>query len=154
MNSLTVHLQRSENDAAEMTIEVDANGFSGHGSAWFSLAGLERSLAAFEEFPISADRRPLIAGGDWNDDASKLLKERVHISVKPLGGLGQLVMTVKAIESIHDYEVRDMGFSVCTDLLIDYSELGEFVSGMRELIAGTLPTLRLEFPGSSRERVG
>jgi hypothetical protein len=154
MRSITASLKRDDTDGVELAVQVKADDFAGSGSAWFSLEGLRKSLAAFEAYPIKADEIPTISGGEWSGAADSLIREDVHISVRPLGVLGQLVMSVKAFKPIHDYEFRGIGSGVSVDLFIDYEELNTFVRGMYTLVAGTSPILVFEIASTPSGRIG
>jgi len=140
MNSLSVSLRRDDDDedTAKVEVEVVSEQFSGLGSAWFSIHQLSQALSEFEAFPINVDKIPAIAGGYWNNDATELIHEHVHISVRPLDSRGNLVMNVKVFSPYVEYSREKMGRGACCDYLLDYEALKEFCEEMRHLISGSL----------------
>jgi len=144
MNVLTVSMQPDEDGTVELFVEIRAGRFSGHGSAWFNLQALSKSLEAFEEFPLNIDRVPVISGGYWNEAATQLVQEHVHLSVSPLDRLGKLVMTIKAFTPTAAHSGQVIGCGVVCDCLIDYEGLRNFAENMRRLFAEDVPMIQFE----------
>lgn len=131
---------RDEDGAAKLSLENTAGYFYGRGEAWFSLEYLSDSLSKFEKFPIDPIDKPLISGGIWNDDGSEIIREHVHISVKPTDRRGGLVMTVKTSGN-DDYGLSRGGYC---DYIFEYEGLREFCEKMRKLICGDVSIIEFD----------
>jgi hypothetical protein len=127
-------------------VEIKGDFLSGRGSAWFHTSALAQFASDLEAMPLSSDHPPSISGGYWNHDASKLIHEHVHLSVRPLNQVGSLVMRVKAFTPASNptYSELGLGCGVAGDFLVEYEWLAQFARRMRGLIAGREKVIELE----------
>jgi hypothetical protein len=144
MNSLTIHLQPDADGSAELTVDVRAAHYAGSGSAWFDTKVLSDFAAKLEKFPLDGADVPTLAGGYWNRDATELAQEHVHLSLRPLGNTGTLVMKVKTFAPTSNPDFGSIGLGLCCDLLIDYESLRKLATGMRDLLAERRTSAQIE----------
>jgi hypothetical protein len=141
---IRVSLGAEDDGTGELFVHVQACGFAGQSSAWFDLSLLEEQVRRFLEYPLRADNPPSITGGYWDKDAKNIEQEHVHLSVKPEGLTGDLMLLARLAVSLGDYDDRKIRYSVSVELRINYERLGAFARDFIRLIHGEIEEALLD----------
>jgi hypothetical protein len=145
MHTIALSLQRDDG-SVELAVEVKGGCLAGRGSAWFDTAALSQFASDLEAMPLRGDQPPSISGGYWNQDASQLVQEHVHLSVRPVDQVGGLVLRLKVFTPASNptYAEIGLGCGVAGDFLVSYEFLAQFAQAMRGLLAGSQKTIEFE----------
>lgn len=135
---LRVSLKAEGDGSGELFVYFKAEGFSGHSSAWFDLASLEKEIEKFLAFPLPADNYPSIKGGYWNRDFTHLEQEHVYLSANPKGGTGNLVLLVRLATPSENTGNAERRFCASGELRASYEQLTEFVRDFKLLLHGAM----------------
>ena len=138
MNSLRLMFEEDDDHTGELFAEVSANGFSGHGSAWFDCANLLSLIERLNEYPIPKDNFPVIKGGFWDSSTGdvKLKQEHLHLSFYPIESRGQIGVRVRLSQEEWPDTRKDSVHKVDVEFNSSYEELSKFASRFRQLIEG------------------
>lgn len=86
---LKIQLHHDDDGTAGIIAEVNNDGFSGKGEAWFNLSDISSFATQLEAFAKSLNNPPIIEGGHWNGEgelSEKLLSLRLYpISTHRIG---------------------------------------------------------------------
>jgi hypothetical protein len=136
MNYLKLRWESDDDGTGELFAEFEANGFSGHGSAWFDKISLIEKIKNFEDYPISDEKHPTIEGGFWNEkkDAG-LSQEHLHISVYPIDSRGNLGVRIRVAEELWPEDRKNSQHYVGVEIVTNYKDIGKFAKNIRELLS-------------------
>jgi len=104
MNSILLSLKRSDDNSAELFVSLKYNGFEGMGSCFVDLKNFLERAQRFAVFPLPNDRSVCVEGGYFNEDMSGLKQTHLHISARPIDGLGNLALDIKVAVPIEKGE--------------------------------------------------
>lgn len=141
VDKIIFNLIRDEEDE-ELELVVDAYSSSFHiqGCAFFSGNTLRDSISKFRNFPIVKDDPPCISGGYFSDEGRTLISEHIRIAVVPIGGVGRLMMRVKAFLPDPEYWKEGFGRGGQFDYRVTYEGLNQFVRKSEQLVGGEIST--------------
>jgi len=129
----------------QLFAQFEANGFSGHGSAWFDLKTLEEEAKNFAEYPLRDDRPALISGGIWSGSGSPTLKEEhLHISAHATNARGGIGLRVKVVEVILERGGGEIPHFASVELRVTYEKLRVFSNSLAALIRGEVSKVVVE----------
>ena len=132
---LRLTLEPDDDGTAELQAHVVANGFSGHGSAWFDITQLVdfgEALAA--AFPL---REPLeLQGGYWPGPGRKAAEVHLGLRVYPIDGRGTLGCEVRLAARAREPDgVLD---ALQVELVTSHAAVQRFAMQLRQLAQGEL----------------
>jgi hypothetical protein len=133
-DGLRLRFAMDEDGTGALQASVRSQGFSGHGSAWFGVAQLERFASALAAYPLTEEARTGLAGGYWKDD--RLEQVHVGLSAYPLGPTGHLGVRVRVATALGPSERPESQHVTEVELQTTYHELERFSGELRELLAG------------------
>lgn len=135
-NALHLQISLDDDGTAELFARVEANGFSGYGSAWIHpdrLAKLGFNLA--KAFPLKDTLE--ISGGYWSrSEPTTLEQEHLALAFYPVEGRGVVGCQVRLASPLGPEERAANRHSVQAELLTSYHELQQFAEALTELAAG------------------
>jgi hypothetical protein len=143
---LRLRLETDPDGTAELFVEVAHAGFSGVGSAWFSVQQLcEFGQRLQHVYPIPQGTSLDLMGGYWNSSApASLTQKHVGISFYPVGGTGTVGVRVD-LQAPLDRDDRPVSrSSVGVELRTLYEPLRLFGAGLVALAQGRLETVALD----------
>jgi hypothetical protein len=134
-DSLRIQIYLDDDGTAELSARVEANGFSGAGSAWIHSQDLTRlAISLGQEFPL---RETLgISGGEWIGAPAVLEQEHLGLSFYPVGGRGVVGCQVRIASPVYAGDRPQAKHVVQAELLSSYQELQEFALALRRLASG------------------
>ena len=125
---LHLRLEADSDGSAELFVEVANAGYSGVGSAWFSVQELcEFGQRLQQTFPILQGTSLDLAGGYWStSSAASLTQKHVGISFYPVGGTGTVGVRVELQSPLHRDDRPFSQSSVGVELKTLYEPLRSF----------------------------
>ncbi len=142
MNYLKFTFKPDDDGTGELFAEFSANGFSGHGSAWFDKQNLCDISKEFEQYPLPTDKKPTIEGGYWgNEKPAQLSQEHLHISAYPIDSRGNLGLRIRATTDLCTDERKESQHFVAVELKTNYSAMERFAKDLQKLVTGTIKEL-------------
>jgi hypothetical protein len=118
----------------ELFARFEANGFSGHGSAWFDLKTLEEAARSFGAYPLRHDQPAIISGGVWSgSEPPTLREEHLHISAHATDARGGIGLRVKVVEVVLERGGREVPHSASAELRVTYEKLSTFSKSLAAL---------------------
>ncbi len=90
--ALRLTLKQDADGTGELCAEVQVNGFSGVGAAWFNIAEiLDFGQRISRTYPLLPEQTYELQGGYWSREQQGSL-EHVHLGIRfaPVGALGQI----------------------------------------------------------------
>lgn len=130
-------LKPDTDGTGELSAEVDVNGFSGLGAAWFNIA----EIAAFGKtlantYPLLPERTYELKGGYWSSAVRSEL-EHVHLGMHfyPVGSLGKIGCRVHLAAQLESASVAPE-YAVTVELRTHYEELRAFGASLVALTEG------------------
>jgi hypothetical protein len=94
MNSLLLSLKRSDS-SAELFLSLKYNGFEGTGSCFLDVTDFLERAQRFALFPLPNDGSVCVEGGYFNEGMRGLKQTHLHISARPMDGLGNLALEIE-----------------------------------------------------------
>jgi len=94
--ALRLTLKQDADGTGELCAEVQVNGFSGIGAAWFNIAEIrDFGQLISRMYPLLPEQTYELQGGYWSREQQGRL-EHVHLGIRffPVGALGQIVCRV------------------------------------------------------------
>jgi len=131
---LRLEIDHDDDGTAELFAHVEANGFSGHGSAWFDtreVAGLSAQPA--QAFPLQTPVE--IKGGYWIRSEPVLKHEHLALKFYPAGGRGVVGCQVRIASVLAADERPERQQVLHAELLTSYQQLQEFAVALGRLAA-------------------
>lgn len=123
---LSLQIYLDDDGTAELSAQVKANGFGGHGSAWIDpreLGAIASTLT--EAFPLK--EMVCICGGYWSGaNPATLTQEHLSISFYPVEGRGVVGCQVRLATPLDRDDRKSRKCSVQAELLTSYEELRRF----------------------------
>lgn len=145
MPTLRVVYEPEDEWHGELRAWVEANGFAGHGAAWFPRQALDEFCDSLSAYPLSADRPPHLQGGYWDREAAKLTDVHLSIRVDILSPTGRLALSVVVADRIGGGGgPPGSAHEAKTWFDIGYNDLSRFQAQLRKVLAGTVDEARLE----------
>jgi hypothetical protein len=135
-DALRLQISLDDDGTAELFARVEANGFSGYGSAWVHAEELsELGFKLAQAFPL---RETLgISGGYWSQsEPSTLEQEHLALAFYPVAGRGVIACQVRLASPLLPEDRPAGRHSVRAELLTSYQELQQFAGALAELAAG------------------
>lgn len=128
---------KAEGDGTgELFAEFDAGGFSGRSSAWFQLSHLADQAKKFAQYPLLSGNKPCISGGFWNNDATKIEQEHLHISAYPTNTRGDIALFVMLAVPRDDPNRPGLLCSASVEINASYEQMAKFSRDLESLICG------------------
>jgi hypothetical protein len=135
-DSLSLQIHLDDDGTAELSAQVQANGFGGHGSAWIDpleLKSIASTLA--EAFPLK--EALCIRGGYWSGaNPATLTQEHLAISFYPVDGRGIVGCQVRLAAPSDREDRESRKYSIQAELLTSYEELRRFAKSVTLLSTG------------------
>jgi hypothetical protein len=147
-------LSQDTDGTGELTAEVNVNGFSGTGSAWFNIG----EIAVFAEalgktYPLLSDGIYELKGGYWKAAApGKSELEHVNLGMRffPVGSLGEVGLRVQLAQWLESASAAPE-YSLAVELRTHYEELRAFGRSLLALANGESNEALLACSGASQE---
>ena len=137
MGHLRLQLASDGDGTGELFVAFEANGFSGHGSAWFDVANLAEAATQFAKYPLPKNPLVCIAGGNWSDKLPlALVEEHLHISAYPTNARGGICLRVKTIYTLTGDGQRESKYFASAELRSSYEQLRHFSNALIALTRG------------------
>ena len=141
---LRLTLERDHDGTAELFVEASCDGFAGRASAWFNPDQIRGFATSLEQFPITADKIPLLEGGYWDKHARGKLKEcHVSLRVSQLNQRGIIAVRVQLASPGYPDD-RESPQHVSLAIRTDYASIQEFARALAALASGTRDEAVLE----------
>lgn len=118
----------------ELCASIESVGYSGRGTAWFSVNQLHSFCAALGEYPISSNSPPSLQGGYWSDDGTVLVQTHVGLIIAPYDSRGSLLVSVQLSSPIGELESHDLHRTLATHFRTDYPSLAKFRASLLALV--------------------
>lgn len=145
MGYLRLQLESDDDGTGELFAVFEANGFAGHGSAWFDLTDLAETARQFEQYPLPNDPPVCIAGGYWNNDKPATLKEeRLSISAFPANSRGGIGVRVRSAYEATMADGRASLHSVSVEFCASYEQMAQFSRALIALAHGEVKEVVLD----------
>lgn len=130
-NSLSISYEPEDPWHGHLTANVEADGFKGRGSAWFSVDSLRAFVTAMDALPISVGSEPKLEGGQWGEKGV----EEVHLGLRivPFDGTGTLQVQCTFAEPTHS-NTSTFTNSLRLAFLIKYGDLQRFRASLTPLL--------------------
>ena len=145
MNELKLTWVPDDDGTGELFAEFKANGFSGHGSAWFDNIDLIQETKKFEGYPILDSNRPTIEGGFLTQEKNaKIYQEHLHISVYPIDSRGKLGVSIRAATELLAQDRKESQHYVGVEMQTHYEDISRFAKQIRALLKGQINEVILQ----------
>lgn len=130
-NSLSISYEPEDSWHGHLTACVEADGFKGRGSAWFSVDSLRAFVTAMDALPISAGSEPKLEGGQWGEKGV----EEVHLGLRivPFDSTGTLQVQCTFAEPAQS-NASTFTNSLRLAFLIKYGDLQHFRASLTPLL--------------------
>jgi hypothetical protein len=144
-NSLSLSYEPEDSWHGHLKASVEADGFKGHGSAWFSVDRLRAFVIAMDALPISAGSEPKLEGGQWGEKGV----EQVHLGLRivPFDGTGTLQVQCTFAEPTQS-NASAFTNSLRLAFLIEYGDLQRFRASLTPLLDAKSASAVLHAPPS------
>lgn len=148
MSLLTVRFEPDTDGTGELFVQVQNEGFSGAGSAWFHVKELIEFAQRLENtYPFAPDARFELNGGYWNSPERTIQVRHVGLAVYSLGALGDIGVQVHLQSKVHTeapmFERADTKSAVVVELTTNYEPLRAFARQLQAMLAGNIEIARL-----------
>ena len=148
MSHLSARFEPDTDGAGELFVEVEHEGFSGAGSAWFHVKELIEFAQRLENtYPFAPDARFELNGGYWNSPERTIQVRHVGLAVYPVGTLGHIGVQVHLESKVHTeapmLERADTKSAVVIELTTNYEPLRVFARQLQSMLAGNIDIARL-----------
>lgn len=144
MNYLKLTFESDDDGTGELFAEFSANGFSGHGSAWFDVGEIIEKSKRFGLYPLPTDNYPTLEGGGWESNVpSHLIDEQLYISAYPIDSRGNIGILVRASTGHYPEERKKSRHYISVEFRSCYEDLSRFAKNLPALVKGTLNELTL-----------
>lgn len=135
MGVLTLRYQPDDQWLGQLVVSVSVGGFSGVGTAWFSLDNLRDFAEAITAFPLPIDTPPTISGG-FGGDEKNIAQEHVVMTFEQHNARGEVRATVRLATEVWKDPESDLAKEMTVRFLVNYSDLGQFGPAMLDAIEG------------------
>lgn len=125
--ALRLTLKKDADGTGELSAEVQVNGFSGVGAAWFNIAEIrDFGHRISRTYPLLPEQTYELQGGYWSRDQQGSL-EQVHLGMRffPFGALGQIGCRVKLATQLESASPAPE-YAVTVELRTHYEGLQAF----------------------------
>jgi len=125
--ALRLTLKQDADATGELCAEVQVNGFSGVGSAWFNIADIrDFGRRISRTYPLLPEKTYELQGGYWSREQQGSL-EHVHLRIRffPFGTLGQIGCQVKLATQLESASPAPE-YAVTVELRTHYEGLQAF----------------------------
>jgi hypothetical protein len=137
---------RFDNDGdgtGKLSVEADADGYSGKASAYFDISEIEKFGASASRFPLSDSDCFSISGG-FGATRDKLEQEHIGIDIYPIDRRGHIGVQVRmATPTWQDTRPKSQS-AVRLEIITTYEPLARFSKDLLALVAGTVSLATLE----------
>ncbi|NKJ43325.1 hypothetical protein [Novosphingobium sp. SG720] len=133
-NLVLFQFEPDEDGCGKLLVSIEANGFNGHGEAWFSTKALFEFAKACSDYPITTESAPSLRGGFWDDNATSIKQVHVFISVQPYDLRGTLQAKIHLATEFYNND--DQPCSVNAKFLLTYEDLKAFADRFPLLLSG------------------
>ena len=143
MGRLTLMLSLDDDGSVDLFATATANGFSGHGNAWFNLSQIRDFATRIAKYPLEDTVE--IAGGYYSDSRpGELSQTHLSICVRLMDGRGQLDVRVTLAEPHHFDDRQDEIHSVALRIRTTYNRMERFSRDLLGLLDGRAAEAVLE----------
>jgi hypothetical protein len=145
MGYLKLQVDSDEDGFGELFASFEANGFAGHGSAWFGLNSLQEMAKQLEQYPLPSTPEVYIAGGYWtNDEPATLKEEHLFIAVYPTNSRGGIGVQVRVAHEELMGDGRETFFTASAELRTSYEQMKKFSKALVALARGEVTEFVLD----------
>jgi len=137
MGYLKLRVGPDDLGTTELFAEFEADGFAGHGSAWFNVSDLIALSHEFAKYPLLANNAARIEGGYWSKgEPSKIDQEHLHISAYPTNNRGGIGMRIRAAIDFDPSLESGPKYYAAAELKVTYEQMARFSQHLRDLVNG------------------
>lgn len=125
--ALRLMLKQDADATGELCAEVQVNGFSGTGAAWFNIAEIrDFGQRISRTYPLLPEQTYELKGGYWSRAQQGSL-EHVHLGIRfsPVGALGQIGCRVNLAKQLESFSLAPE-YAVTVELRTQYEGLRAF----------------------------
>lgn len=145
MGYLKLQLESDGDGTGELFATFEANGFAGHGSAWFDLINLAETAKLFAQYPLPNSPEVCIAGGYWNNDKPAALKEELlYISAYPSNSRGGIGVKIRVAYEATTGDGHVSFHRASGELSASYELLAQFSKSLIALAHGDVKEVVLD----------
>ncbi len=137
MSTLRLTYSRDDDGTGELFASVEAEGFSGRGSAWFNSDDLSAFCSRLGDYPLQAERLPRLEGGYWKSAGAGLKETHLSVIVTPHDHSGSLRVIVTVAEPTYEGNAPGLSRRAHTWFLVGYNDLERFQAVLRNVLAGS-----------------
>lgn len=145
MGYLKLQFESDGDGTGELFATFKANGFAGHGSAWFDIINLAETAKLFAKYPLPNNPEIFLAGGYWNNDKPATLKEELlYISAYPSNARGGIGVKIRVA---YEATIGDGHVSLhraTGELSTSYEQLAQFSKSLIALAYGDVKEVILD----------
>jgi len=135
---LRLTIDIDDDGTCELFATASANGFSGHGSAWFNLSQIkDLSKLLCNTYPLKSTDCFELKGGNWSAEQKNTLTQlHLGLSFYPVGHRGSVgCQVVLATELVHD-ERKNSQHHASLEFLTSYDAIRAFSIELSDLANG------------------
>jgi hypothetical protein len=142
---LRLRFQDDGDWTGKLTAQAEVGGFSGRGSAWFSVSQIEEFADKISAFPLPVDKKHVLAGGSWGQ--GRLEQEHLAIEIYPVDGRGHIGTQVRVASELWGEARPQSQLAARIELITSYQPLLEFSRDLVGLVRGFVEEVILEGEG-------
>ncbi len=131
-NYLRLKLNTDDDGTCELVAEASSNGFSGKGSAWFSLSEIKELSTKLLCYPIP-EKGICLKGGFFGDD-HKLEEEHLSICIYRVGETGNIGLEIKCRTPSDEVCRPESIHRSALELITNYQDIEVFSKSLSKLV--------------------
>ena len=129
---LTVEMGVDTGDI-ELKIRFEDARLSAEGGAWFSASQIADFSDRLERYPLDSKDLPMLVGGYWNSDGSRIAQEHIRLLAMPVGNQGRIELSIFLGIPSDQGAADALKYVAATRIAIYYSEAEAMAKGFRSL---------------------
>jgi hypothetical protein len=141
-NFLSARFETTNGNYGKLWVRVDSGGFAGEAGAWFDEGRVIEFASLISAYPLPADDPPTIASG-FGKSETDLDQEQVRLTVKPVGGKGQVGVLVHLAAELWPDARPESVSELRLEFLTSYEQLRTFSDDLRRAVQGDLDVATL-----------
>ena len=135
MNHLKLSVKNSDDETSELFASLQYNEFHGAGCCYLNVAAIHDAAQKFALFPLPIDGAICLEGGYYKENMRELEQTHLHISARPSGGVGRLLLRIALSTPVDQYICEFEAKLVCV-VPISYEQLKGISEALIALVNG------------------
>ena len=142
-NLLSARFDATNDNYGKLWVRVHSGEFAGEAGAWFDEGRLIEFASLISSYPLPPDDPPTIASG-FGKSKTDLEQEQVSLTVKPVGGKGQVGVLVHLATELWPDTRPESVSELRLEFLTSYEQLRIFSENLRRIVRGDLDVATLK----------